>query len=125
MLLSLSHRMRLRSHLCPIVNCGLPQLRKFSYAVKNSTTILLPKWKDVITQLASDPTRKKLSVRMMPRDVSTRWNSTYEMLKFAYTYRPAIDKLTGDRDMKLRDYELLESEWEIVKQLRDCLKVCK
>ena len=25
--------------------------------------------------------------------------------------------------MKLRDYELLESEWETVKQLRDSLKV--
>ena len=59
----------------------------------------------------------------MPRDVSTRWNSTYEMLKFAYLYREAIDKITGERAMKLRDYELLESEWDTVKQLRDSLKV--
>lgn len=64
-----------------------------------------------------------MSVRIMPRDVSTRWNSTYEMLKFAYLYRKAIDKITGERAMKLRDYELLESEWETVKQLRDSLKV--
>ena len=59
----------------------------------------------------------------MPRDVSTRWNSTYEMLKFAYSYCEAIDKITGERGMKLRDYELLESEWETVKHLRDSLKV--
>lgn len=59
----------------------------------------------------------------MPRDVSTRWNSTYDMLKFAYLYREAIDKITGDRAMKLREYELLESEWETVKHLRDSLKV--
>jgi hypothetical protein len=59
----------------------------------------------------------------MPRDVSTRWNSTYDMLKFAYTYREAIDKITGERALKLREYELLESEWETVKQLRDSLKV--
>ena len=59
----------------------------------------------------------------MPQDVSTRWNSTYEMLKFAYLYREAIDKITGERALKLRDYELLESEWETVKQLRDSLKV--
>ena len=45
------------------------------------------------------------------------------MLKFAYTYREAIDRITGDREMKLRDYELFESEWETVKQLRDSLKV--
>ena len=59
----------------------------------------------------------------MPRDVSTRWNSTYEMLKFAYQYHEAIDKITGDQAMKLRDYELLERKWETVKQLRDSLKV--
>ena len=66
---------------------------------------------------------KPLSVRIMPRDVSTRWNSTYDMLKFAYLYRDAIDKITGERALKLRDYELLESEWETVKHLRDSLKV--
>jgi len=60
---------------------------------------------------------------MMPRDVRTRWNSTYDMLKFSYTYRDAIDKLTGERALKLRDYELTEGEWEIVKQLRDSLRV--
>ena len=67
-------------------------------------------------------TAKYWSVRIMPRDVSTHWNSTYDMLKFAYSYREAIDKITGDRAMKLRDYELLESEWETVKQLQDSLK---
>ena len=45
------------------------------------------------------------------------------MLKFAYLYFEAIDKITGECAMKLRDYELLESEWEMVKQLRDSLKV--
>jgi hypothetical protein len=45
------------------------------------------------------------------------------MLKFAYSYREAIDKITGERALKLRDYELLESEWETVGQLRDSLKV--
>lgn len=59
----------------------------------------------------------------MSRDVTTRWNSTYDMLKFAYLYREAIDKITGDRAMKLREYELEESEWETVRHLRDCLKV--
>ena len=72
---------------------------------------------------AATTEKKPLSVRIMPRDVSTRWNSTYEMLKFAYLYREAIDKITGERAMKLRDYELLESEWDTVKQLRDSLKV--
>lgn len=102
------------------------QLRKLAYAIKRSTTILLPRWNDILQELATTAAttdKKPLPVRIMPRDVSTRWNSTYEMLKFAYTYREAIDKITGDRAMKLRDYELLESEWETVKQLRDSLKV--
>ena len=67
--------------------------------------------------------KKPLSIRVMPQDVSTRWNSTYNMLKFAYSYCEDIDKITAERAMKLRGYELLESEWETVKQLRDCLKV--
>ena len=59
----------------------------------------------------------------MPRDVSTRWNSTYDMLKFAFAYSEPINKITSERSMKIRQYELRDHEWEIVEQLRDCLKV--
>ena len=62
-----------------------------------------------------------LTVRMMPRDVITRWNSTYKMIVFALEYREAIDEISGDRDM--RRYELLEEEWELVQQLSDVLGV--
>ena len=102
------------------------QLRKLAYAIKRSSTKLLPRWKEILEELAAiaaTTDKKPLSIRIMPRDVSTRWNSTYDMLKFAYTYREAIDRITGDRAMKLRDFELFESEWETVKQLRDSLKV--
>jgi len=67
--------------------------------------------------------QKPLSKRMMPRDVTTRWNYTYEMLTFAYTYRDAFNELTSNRDMKMRKYELEDSEWEIVNQLAGILKV--
>ena len=60
---------------------------------------------------------------MMPRDVRTRWNSTYDMLKFAYKYREVVDKITSERSLKLRKFELSEGEWDLVKELRDCLKV--
>ncbi|KAG6805630.1 hypothetical protein H0H92_014680 [Tricholoma furcatifolium] len=49
------------------------QLRKISFAVKNSSTLILPEWYKVLERL-------NLSARMLPRDVRTRWNSTYEML---------------------------------------------
>ena len=56
-----------------------------------------------------------LAICMMPRDVTTRWNSTYNMLVFALEYRKAIDEFSGDREV--RKYELDEQEWEIVEQL--------
>jgi hypothetical protein len=61
---------------------------------------------------------------MMPRDVSTRWNSTYDMLKFALEYRTALDTISGEREMKLREYELNDKEWAIARQLQDILEVC-
>jgi hypothetical protein len=60
---------------------------------------------------------------MMPRDVRTRWNATYDMLEFAYEYKDAINQITDRRDMKLRDYEIEPHEWDVVKQLRDVLGV--
>lgn len=68
---------------------------------------------------------KPLSSRMMPRDVTTRWNYTFEMLNFAYAYRDAYNEITANRDMKMRDYELSDEEWEIVRQLGLVLKVSK
>ena len=38
--------------------------------------------------------------------VTTRWNSTYDMLVFALQYRKALNVVTGDRNMKLRQYEM-------------------
>jgi len=66
---------------------------------------------------------KELTARKMPRDVTTRWNSTYDMLEFSFDYSESINKITGERSMKLRQYELKDHEWSIVEQLRDCLKV--
>jgi hypothetical protein len=45
------------------------------------------------------------------------------MLAFVFEYRKAYNEITGHQDMKLRDYELSEDEWKIIKDLRDVLKV--
>ncbi|PPQ88236.1 hypothetical protein CVT25_005286 [Psilocybe cyanescens] len=96
----------------------LIKLRKFSYAIIHSTTLLLPEWFLTLKDT-------KLDERMMPRDVSTRWNSTYDMLKFAIDYRKAIDRLMGDKNLGLRQYELSDDEWEIAKQLSLLLMIFK
>ena len=46
------------------------------------------------------------------------------MLDFAVEHISAINTITGDRDMKLRQYELSEDDWDVAHQLCDVLKVC-
>ena len=45
------------------------------------------------------------------------------MLKFTLDYRIALDAITGKRDMKLWNYELKDTEWDIAKQLGNVLEV--
>jgi hypothetical protein len=45
------------------------------------------------------------------------------MLDFALQYRKAIDAISADREMGLRQFELSVKEWNIATQLRDVLKV--
>ena len=59
----------------------------------------------------------------MPRDVTTRWNSTYDMLDFAVKYRNALDKMTSDRKNDLRRYEMDDNDWKLAEQLRNVLEV--
>ena len=60
----------------------------------------------------------------MPCNISTRWNSTFNMLDFTVKHIALIDAITSDREMKLRQYELSEDEWDVARQLWDVLKVC-
>ncbi|RDB18248.1 hypothetical protein Hypma_000607 [Hypsizygus marmoreus] len=92
------------------VRVVLVKLRKLAYAIKNSTMLILPQWWSLLDQL-------KLRPRMMPRDVATRWNSTYDMLVFALDYKPMLNSLTDMRAMKLEKYDMQDNEWEIAAQL--------
>lgn len=81
------------------------------------TTIALPAWRKACTA-------HKLPVRLIPRDVKTRWNSTYDMVKLAFKFRPAIDDITADKSLKLRKYELDDDDWKVIGDLIQVLKVC-
>ena len=59
----------------------------------------------------------------MPRDVATRWNSTFDLLEYALKHRKAVDLLMQRRELGLRKFELCDNEWVIVEQLHSILKV--
>ncbi|TFY55495.1 hypothetical protein EVJ58_g8214 [Rhodofomes roseus] len=97
------------------VKMMLLKLRKISMAIHHSTTLLLPTWRKIVEEL-------KMKARKLPRDVRTRWNSTFRMLDVALEYRAAIDKMTEAQANNLRRWELDEREWTIAAQLRDVLQ---
>ncbi|KAJ7808923.1 hypothetical protein B0H14DRAFT_2380123, partial [Mycena olivaceomarginata] len=92
------------------------QLRRIAYAIVNSNTLVKPRWEAILQEV-------NLSQRLMPRDVSTRWNSTYDLLVFALQYRKAVDSPTGDRKLDLRIYGMDDAEWVVAQQLADVLEV--
>ena len=64
-----------------------------------------------------------MTVKLMPRDVATQWNSTLDLLEYALKHRKAIDLVTQRRELGLRELELMDEEWVIVEQLQRVLKV--
>ncbi|KAF8867622.1 hypothetical protein CPB84DRAFT_1619821, partial [Gymnopilus junonius] len=66
------------------VRSMLVKLHKIVFALKNSTTILLPIWYKTVKA-------HHLPQQMMPHDVATQWNSTFNMMDFALNYCPVID----------------------------------
>jgi hypothetical protein len=64
------------------------------YAMKNSSTLTLPEWFCILDNLS-------LNACIMPRDVCTRWNTTFDMLEFTYKYKEAINQITDRCEMKL------------------------
>jgi hypothetical protein len=78
--------------------------------------IHLPAWKRLLAEL-------KIAEKLLPRDVSTRWNSTYNMLNAAFKLKPAVQRFTEVAQNGLRDFKLKPKEWEVLEQLYDVLKV--
>jgi hypothetical protein len=47
------------------------------------------------------------------------------MLKFVLAYRAVIDKVTADKNLKLRKYELNNDDWVVIEDLVNVLEVCQ
>jgi hypothetical protein len=82
---------------------------------KNQKTV----WSTIFPKKA----KKRDWTGLLSTNVTTRWNSTYDMLEFAVDYQEAIDSITGNQKIKLRQYELSEEDWEIATKLCDVFKV--
>ncbi|KAG2050355.1 hypothetical protein BDR06DRAFT_833422, partial [Suillus hirtellus] len=69
------------------VKVMLVKLRKIAFKMVHSSMILLLAWKLLLQE-------QKRTIRIMPHDVVTRWNSMFDMLQFAIEYRPALEEMT-------------------------------
>ncbi|GBE78938.1 hypothetical protein SCP_0201350 [Sparassis crispa] len=98
-----------------LVKTGI-QLQKIACTIICSSTKLLPIWLKIVATF-------KMAENKMPRDVATRWNSTFKMLVFALEYRKPIDSICEDRSTELHKFEMSNEEWTIAEQLRDILRL--
>jgi len=84
-----------------------PQIRSLVNKIRCSVTILLPAFKRLSTAA-------KLKICKIPLDCRTRWSSTYQMLQLAIMYRLVLDKMTANRTLGLRTFELDDREWIVM-----------
>ena len=103
------------TYLGQAVHC-LQQLCKLAFKVVHSMTIVLPAWRVICRDLELEPC-------LIPRNVSTCWNSCCDMVDVGVDYREAVDGVTQCRDLGLRKFELSDHEWEVLGELCDVLKV--
>ena len=64
------------------------------------------------------PVRGYQTEILIPHDVKTWWNSTYDMLNIALEYHKVIDEIMANKALKMRQYELDDEGWDIIKDLR-------
>ena len=91
----------------------IQQTCRIAFKIINSPTLLLPQWHTLLEHEAP----AKLHGRMLPRDVSTRWNSTFDHLAAFVELEEYVDKFAGVREHGLRQFELTREEWKCMKQL--------
>ncbi|KAJ3830446.1 hypothetical protein F5880DRAFT_1468533, partial [Lentinula raphanica] len=89
--------------------------RKISFKIIHSTTILLPKWWE---QVAGT----QFEGQILPRDVATRWNSTFDMLAAFIRLKEPITEFLDRSSNGLAEYALDNEEWEAIEGLVSILK---
>ncbi|KAE9390197.1 hypothetical protein BT96DRAFT_781138, partial [Gymnopus androsaceus JB14] len=95
---------------------ALVKTRRVFFKVINSPTILLPSWCKAVAGSA-------FCDRTLPRDVSTCWNLTYNMLAAFIEMKEYIDIFLDSSSNGLTQYLLMDTEWKAVEDLVHALKV--
>jgi hypothetical protein len=98
------------------LHSSLPQARKISFKIINSPTLLLPRWREQVSNT-------KFKNRVLPRDVATRWNSTYDMLAAFMEMRDSVSQFLDRSSNGLADLLLTDEEWDVIEGLVSALKV--
>lgn len=88
-----------------------------SFKVINSPTILLPTWHKTVAGSAFENWA-------LPRDVATRWNSTYDMLSAFIEMKDFVVKFLDSSSVGLVEYALTSAEWDVIEDLVYVMKVC-
>ncbi|KAJ6615548.1 hypothetical protein B0H10DRAFT_1801302, partial [Mycena sp. CBHHK59/15] len=60
---------------------------------------------------------------LIPCDVWTRWNSVYDMLSVAVTYKEVVNSFTGNCELGFRKYDLTNTQWSLLEDMLHVLKV--
>ena len=92
------------------------QIPKLAFKIIHLTTIVLPAWDAACAD-------HSLKQRRMLHNVLTCWNSALDMLDFGVSYKQAIETMTDKCKLGLAKFVIDEHEWELLKQLRNVLKV--
>ncbi|KAG2344982.1 hypothetical protein BDR05DRAFT_881262 [Suillus weaverae] len=81
--------------LCSIrpVKLVLVKLCKLSNKVIHLIMKLLPAWHNILEE-------QHLPVTNIPQDVTTQWNSTFDMLKYVSIHQMAVDTMTQCKDLQ-------------------------
>ncbi|KAE9387864.1 hypothetical protein BT96DRAFT_777490, partial [Gymnopus androsaceus JB14] len=100
--------------------------RRVSFKIINSPTLLLPQWRETVANTEFKnfvPCHDKNHV--LPHDIATHWNSTYNMLSAFIKMKSAVVDFLDHASNGLADYALSLEEWEAIGDLVKALKILK
>ena len=64
-------------------------------------------------------------IKIILHDVSTNWNSMFDVADIMCEYPVAIEAITNKQRLWLTDLALDDHKWDLLKQLCGVLKVCQ